>query len=284
MDTKNSPFSLYDLIGYFIPGASLLLGASYVLDANGHSWLYKRVWEIDSLEKYLPFFLAAYVTGQANGLVSSLTIERYAIYSHGYPSKTLLNLRHQGFWRSAGKKMGLVIATLLMPIAALDWLLGRVFGLAEFSGRPLDRFLDAVLRRRIYRLLRTFNYGDKITKHGNAGSSEFFRLVYHYAVENAPAHLPKMQNYVALFGFFRAFALIALLGFWAQTFFSIRTVDLSLRIDWEAIFLCVGYGVLAYMFFVGFLKFYRRFSLEALMAAAVQFEPPRAFTEAKKRA
>jgi hypothetical protein len=83
MDAKNSPFSIYDLIGYFIPGASLLLLAGALLEFNGIDWLQQKISKVDSLEAYLPFFLAAYVAGQANALLSSLTIERYAIYSHG---------------------------------------------------------------------------------------------------------------------------------------------------------------------------------------------------------
>lgn len=278
MDAKNSPFSIYDLIGYFIPGASLLLLAGALLEFNGIDWLQQKISKVDSLEAYLPFFLAAYVAGQANALLSSLTIERYAIYSHGYPSKTLLNLRHKGYWAAAGSRLGCTLVALLGPIAALDWVFGRLFGLAQFSGRPLDKFLDTVLRRRIYRLLRTFNFGGRLV--GSANSSEFFRLIYHYAVESAPAHLPKMQNYVALFGFFRAFSLIALLSFWVQFSLSLLTFDASAPVDWKAVAFIASFAFLAYLFFVGFLKFYRRFSLEALMAAAVVFERPQRYKEA----
>lgn len=36
----------------------------------------------------------------------------------------------------------------------------------------------------------------------------------YYAVENAPNHFSKMQNYVALYGFFRTLTPIAVLLFW----------------------------------------------------------------------
>lgn len=283
MEAKSSPFSIYDLIGYFIPGASLLLVGAAILKANHHPWLQDRIDKVDSLEKYLPFFLAAYVAGQVNALLSSLTIERYAIYSHGYPSKTLLNMRHDGYWKSAGGTLGAILALALLPVSLLDYLFGRLCGLSKFSGRPLDKLLDAVLRRRVYRLLRTFNYGNKITSHGTARSTDFFRLVYHFAVENAPTHFPKMQNYVALFGFFRAFSLIALFVFWSQIFYSLASIDLYSSFDTAAVGMILATGFLSYVFFVGFLKFYRRFSLEAIMAAIVVFEPPRGFEKKTRR-
>jgi hypothetical protein len=277
LNAKSSPFSIYDLIGYFIPGASALFICSTLLTVNGHHWFHGQIASVDSLEAYLPFFLAAYAVGQLNALLSSLTIERYAIYAHGYPSKTLLNLPHVGYWSSVGKLWGWVLAVVILPVSVIDCALGRVLGLSKFSGRPLDNLLDTILRRRIYRLLRTFNYGQKINPHGDAVSSDFFRLVYHYAVENAPSHLPKMQNYVALFGFFRAFALIFVLAFWLEVAFGLRSLDIDVSVDWYALGRLSLFGVLSYLFFVGFLKFYRRFSLEALLAAAVVFEPPKTF-------
>ena len=94
---------------------------------------------------------------------------------------------------------------------------------------------------------------------------DFFRYVYHYALENAPSHVTKMQNYVALYGFLRTIAFIAVVVFWVGVWHAF----MGLSGIWTSVLMVAVSAVLAYLMFMAFVKFYRRFSLEALMAMAV---------------
>jgi hypothetical protein len=65
-----------------------------------------------------------------------------------------------------------------------------------------------------------------------------------------------MQNYVALYGFLRTSCLIAILAFWWTLY----------NHHWLT---AAGSCAVAFLLYVGFIKFYRRFSLEAMMAVSV---------------
>lgn len=87
-----------------------------------------------------------------------------------------------------------------------------------------------------------------------------FRLIYHYAFENSEAHASKLQNYVALYGFTRNIAMIFVIVFWMLIFLKF---GMDVGIGFTPIFTSV---VLAFVFYKGFVKFYKRYTLEAMMA------------------
>ena len=87
-------------------------------------------------------------------------------------------------------------------------------------------------------------------------------------MEHAPNHLPKMQNYVALYGFLRTITFLSVVLFWAVIIYSLCdafSLGLSVR-------LILGGFVLSYILFMAFVKFYRRFSLEAMIALAACYQ------------
>lgn len=270
MELKQNPFSFYDFLGYFTPGAMLLYLAAYFS---------KVIWPqaatfhdiaaqagLEKAESYVPFVLFAYAIGHILSFVSSITIERYSLWAMGYPSKYLLGVEHSGYFSTdKHKRLRLVIRTLvfamILPISAMDFLFGRLLGMRDLYAKPLDELLIALIRQKIYTLLiKTGNLADP-TALGTAREHDFFRFAYHYCVEHAPNHLPKMQNYVALFGFLRNISLIAVLAFWPTVY--------AARIGLTSWLSVACLTVLAYLCFMAFVKFYRRFCLEALMATAV---------------
>jgi hypothetical protein len=163
--------------------------------------------------------------------------------------------------------MRVLVFVVLAPISVLDWLLGAKAGMRDLYAKALDELLIDVLRRRIECLIDDHAQVPNRTAHGKASQLDFFRYAYHYAVENAENHLPKMQNYVALYGFLRTLTFIALILFWIVVWHVI-TAEVSCLVGIVAVSLA---AITAFLLFMGFVKFYRRFSLEALMAMAVTY-------------
>lgn len=276
MDIKQNPFSFYDFLGYLIPGAIFLYGILLIFghldqQETSYSFVISHL-SFDKAEIYIPFVLLAYVVGHFLGFVSSITIERYSLWAHGYPSKYLLGLGSKGYLDVKERKIlrifiRIIVFILLLPISTLDWMLGKKAGMYEFYAKSLDPLLIAVLRKRIESLIDNHAGIQDRGKYGKAGELDFFRYAYHYAVENAPNHFPKMQNYVALYGFLRTLTLISLIMFWI-IFWHIVVYDYFFCRGWILILLTT---ILTFLLFMAFVKFYRRFSLEALMAMAVTY-------------
>lgn len=275
MEKKPNPFSIYDFLGYLIPGTVFLYGFLLVL-----RHVYAETISISSIANQLKFekeeilvifILLAYIAGHVLSFLSSITVERFSIWAHGYPSKYLLRVKRESYWPRGDKTrcvIRLLVGILLFPIFVLDWLLGKKCGLRNLYAKPLDSLLIDVLRNKIEDLIAC-HAGIRVekTRHGEANQLDFFRYAYHYAVENAPNHLPKMQNYVALYGFLRTLTLIAVVIFW-ELFSHMLIGNLPLGTSLSWIFLA---AILSYVLFMAFVKFYRRFSLEALMAMAVSY-------------
>jgi len=274
MDIKQNPFSFYDFLGYLIPGAIFLYGglliAGHLIVGETAIGFVTTKLSFDKAEIYIPFVLLAYVVGHFLSFISSITVERYSIWAHGYPSKYLLGIPSKNYLAAdKNKKLRIVMRVfvfiILAPISTLDWLFGNKAGMRDLYAKSLDNLLIEVLRRRIECLIDNHAQVEDRAAHGKAGQLDFFRYAYHYAVENAGNHVPKMQNYVALYGFLRTLTLISLLLFWivvwhvitsgVSCLFGVLTVSIA--------------AITTYLLFMGFVKFYRRFSLEALMAMAV---------------
>lgn len=80
----------------------------------------------------------------------------------------------------------------------------------------------------------------------------------------------KLDNYVALYGFLRAITLIAnCFTLWLCLKYILPTLKIGAEVDWHLVFLlvlCVG---VTYIFFMSFMKFYRRFTLESFMCLVI---------------
>lgn len=273
MDIKPNPFSLYDFLGYLIPGAIFIYGFLLVLNH-----VYLATISLSSIatqlhfekeEIYIIFILVAYVWGHILSFLSSITIERYSIWAHGYPSKYLLGVKKSDYFPK-GDKLRCVIRFIvglgLFPIVIMDWILGAKAGMRDLYAKPLDELLINLLRNKIDLLMASHaEVVPDVKEHGGASETDFFRYAYHYAVENAPNHLAKMQNYVALYGFLRTLTLIAVLTFW-DLFWHATSAAIPLSIS---LWLMLVATIFTYLLFMAFVKFYRRFSLEALMAMSV---------------
>lgn len=275
MEVKQNPFSIYDFLGYLTPGAVLLYGVLFMM---GH--MHTNTFDLASIisqlsfekaEIYIPFILASYIAGHFLSFLSSITVERYSIWAHGYPSKYLLGISKSDYFPlhdRARRSMRFVTGVLLTPISVLDWALGEKLGMRDLYAKKLDQYLIDILRKKLYGLIiHHMGVFPNKDKHGTAEEVDLFRFAYHFAVENAPSHLPKMQNYVALYGFLRTLTFILLLiywGLWWHTMSGVIPISTGINL------MCIS-AALTYLMFMAFVKFYRRFTLEALMAMAVSY-------------
>jgi len=278
MQRPPNPFSLYDFLGYFIPGAIALYSLIYFF---GHVHpeftpvsVARQLFDFSHPENYLPFVVTSYVVGHLLSYVSSITVEKYGVIQYGYPSKYLLNVPVQRYfsrrlWR---KKLEwddtprVICLILLAPIVLFDYLLGQKLAFNLRFVRPLD----PILRNPALEMMRTMLANLAIVGSPNNADEDFFRYVYHYSVEHAPNHFPKMQNYVAIYGFERTITLIVVIYFWLSIWHAFFT-----SVKWSvSLLVTVAIGLIAYLFFMAFMKFYRRFSLEAIMAAIIVYKFP----------
>lgn len=274
MELKQNPFSFYDFLGYFTPGS---LFVYFCIAVSIHSG--DALFSITELEAsagltkadlYIPFILVAYTIGHVLSYVSSVTVERYAIWALGYPSKYLLGIKPDGYFSMKENKITRTVVRslvflILLPITVPEIIIGRAFGLRTLYAKKLDDLLVNLIVGKLDPLLKEKGGLSNLSDYGDAKSSNFFLFAYHYCVENSQRHFPKMQNYVALYGFLRTLTLLSVIAFWTLAWqLSVHPFSLL-----QNLLLILVVSLSSYIFFIGFVKFYTRFCLEVLMALAV---------------
>lgn len=226
-------------------------------------------------EIYIPFVLLAYTVGHILNFLSSVTVERYSIWSSGYPSKYLLAIRREGYFeikenRTLRACIRVLVWLMLLPFTFIDAVVGGLLGFRALYAKPLDPLLGEIVRKKMCALLIYHGDMENPPHSGDAASHDFFRYVYHHAVEHAHNHLPKMQNYVALYGFLRTLTLLSVIATWGLLV-AVYSETIASRPAYLSI---TAASLTSFTLYMAFVKFYRRFSLEALMAMTAVYEVP----------
>ncbi len=269
---KQNPFSIYDFFGYLIPGMVFIY---FVYIAYNISDLISnfeltcsKIICVDINNIFL-LLLISYIVGHILSFLSSITVERFSLWTLGYPSKYLLNLAMEnGIFKINENKLGRYVfqgltVLIIFPIYIFDLIFGKTLGMNRIVAKSLDKHSSDLI---LLQIASTLNEKFK-PKHEffNSEEKDWFRFIYHYVVENSPSHLPKMQNYVALFGFTRTLSLVFSLMFWIIIyvgFFEFIMFKIM-------IIALLTTSLLAYILYLDFNKFYRKFNLEAIMAYTV---------------
>ena len=265
MELKQNPFSLYDFLGYFTPGAIFIYG-TMALYAHSKGINIEGIISFEKRQLYVPFVLIAYTSGQLLSFISSIFIEKYSIWVAGYPSKYLLGFRQKSYF-SANKFIRLTVGMILAPVSITEYVLKITLKYRDTYTQPLDALLVIIIKAKIRALLEAKSGLTGMPSNIRAENTDFFRFAYHYAVETAPNHYPKMQNYVAIYGFLRTMTLISVLFFWGL----VSHLFINGLSCLQAFFVLSGASILSFTFYMAFVKFWRRFTLEALMAIATTF-------------
>lgn len=259
--------------------------------------------KLDLLRMLLPFIVVAYVLGHLISYLSSLIVEYFTTRTLGYPSAFLLHKTDgkskDKFWKDCSKEynifkckrfkclrerlvnvcrfvwtnkkdvkmyMRILIFFLLLPVTILILYSGPISKtLVDFITRPQDSYTVNCIKKKLYDLASKIN----IEKPFNL-DFDYHRIVMHYVYLHYPACQKKADNYVALYGFLRCTALILCLF---TDFIVIMGVISILHalfngivyISWPSIILIVCLWLSSIVSYLGYVKFYRRFTLENYM-------------------
>lgn len=283
MKSTQNPFSLYDFLGYLIPGATFL----YMIIFYNHNLSIECSLEYlktyDSIGTYLPFTICSYISGHLLSFLSSYTIEKYAVWTYGYPSKFLMGTENNQKLEDTNEKdvketlynllrnfiIKSILHILILPISIIDYLFGTILGFNFWNNRTLDQLSINLIYAKgsqIYSKLfdgtdKEFHLPDKTIKPQEV---DFFTVLHHFTAERTKTHNVKFQNYVALYGFLRCMTLILVIFFWTNVYYFLKN-NLQL-VSIESYLKTSLLIFLPYFFFLSFLKFYKRYSLETLMA------------------
>ncbi|WP_109829313.1 hypothetical protein [Reichenbachiella versicolor] len=288
---KQNPFSLYDFLGYLIPGSTLIYAylvfkkwGVNISDFN-LEYLFSSMFQSYS-QDILFFVIMAYSLGHLMSFISSITIEKFGNWRYGYPSKTMLGYKKEPFWVFSNnnsycdadgdetnpcfKNIGrFFLILIILPLSIMDYLLGQLLRFRNFYSKKLDDHLIDITKKKVLALLKILTKNEEKEIEFNLKEIDFNRIVHHYAFENSQHHQFRMVNYVALYGFLRNLVLIFICVFWYYFYCSIITIDISLSISLNVILFNVLFMTLTYISFMAYMKFYRRYTLEGLMLLVV---------------
>jgi hypothetical protein len=276
---KQNPFSLYDFMGYFIPGAL----TTYIFIFSSKSGNIEDVANLNNLsvefqfDTLLFFTIISYSLGHLINFLSSITIERYANWKYNYPSKYLLNFNeNHKFWKGDKiiKLWKFTLSIFLLPIVIFDFILGKLLNFKAFYTKKLDNFLIDIITKKGIILFDKLVHGD----YDNIRNYDFNRIFAHYTYENSKNHQSKLTNYVVLYGFLRSLTFIVTLLFWYfiilifNSYDSVHSLYCNIIKNTNLIVITTLLSLVTYIYFMAFMKFYRRYTLECLMLIAIDKE------------
>ncbi len=273
MEIKQNPFSFYDFLGYFVPGSLfvylLISISSHAAIKDSSLFKFVNVSDLKGVELYTPLILIAYISGHFINFLSAMTVEKHLNWMYGFPSKTLLGIYQDSYFTSGDdsiKKNSVraIVALLLLPISVVDFFVNYILGIKGLINKELDSMMKEIIKSKVVLILSSFAGLESPPKEP-VRETNYFLFIYHFALEHSVNHVPKMQNYVALFGLMRTLTFYFVILFWVAVWHLIYS-GASILIFVVA---ALSMTVVSYTFYLGFIKFYRRFTLEALMAAAV---------------
>ena len=270
-----NPFSFYDFLGYLFPGLVCVIFLKVVYSIDGEitldSLFNQGLVTSFSWKDTVQYTVLAYVVGHLISYFSSLTVEPYLIWSYGYPSVFLLKENYNKNFFDINTKVGkkgtycwkLLVCILIFPICLASLFFGRLLHFRYYVLKPLDSYLQQNINKKIDSLLEKL----KLSQRDN--DADVHRVLMHYNYEHYANHVRKYDNYIALYGFLRSLSLLCSSIFIFLFIAELKTIDSNNTIDWKAIFILSALFCVTYLYYLGFIKFYRRYTLENLMSILV---------------
>lgn len=288
---NKNPFSIYDFLGYLFPGLIFLVTVFFVchvksvplqeyFDLSKYHDLFKKGKEYDWWESTVFVIVASYVVGHIVAYMSSSTVEYFTNHLFDYPSHYLLhedtiNCRSVLSRYFSEHTLGsivwrILVMLILLPVTLVMFIFGIKFSLIKFIVRPLDGYVRNSILRKLNKLSDTLSLQQPDVN----SKADYHRIVMHYVYLNIEACHRKVDNYVAMYGFLRAMALITcflfdylLIDQLKYSYLIVRELGMkNCVINWECISILVVILIVANLLYMGFVKFYRRFTLENYMA------------------
>lgn len=289
---EKNPFSIHDFLGYVLPGGIALLLAYMAYKNPQYNYMTSQDF-IDSIintinalkkkgfstiELSIATIIISYIAGHLVAYLSSITVERMAIWHYNYPSVFLLSDKPKPrFWsdivdqwnnekrfEAAGNLvLRIMVSFLFFPLTICIWAV-RCLHMDPYFIKSLDNYLQSTIRLKFEMLVKKLS----ISKIKRPEDSDTHRIIYHYMYENFPGHRAKMDNYVALYGVLRSLTLIS--NIFIMYIWKCQACYLYNNFTWDLMrsypYMKIGFMVLIqFLFFMAFMKFYRRFTLESFM-------------------
>lgn len=287
---EKNPFSIYDFMGYLFPGALLMYIICYlcgpfdpynIFDLKDFIQAFHMDTSIDAytIGRLAMFVVISYILGHMVSYLSSLTVELVFRKTFGYPSKYLFS-KSRITWKemfnnyiasmaTVDKKyikkfvvlLKILLAIVVSPIMIMNFTLGHWLGINVFVTRSLDKNLQHIIEEKNNIMLKKI----KVNPHSKP-EDDSHRMVLHYVYHNIPSSQHKTENYIALYGFLRAISFIFCIAFDCLLIYAITTIDFDAAISWKLISELGILFFVAYISYLGFTKFYRKYTLENYMA------------------
>lgn len=294
---KQGPFSIYDFLGYFTPGATALYLTNLVIKAKAkHPLPFMSFFEVTpsiNIEGIAIFVISSYIIGHFISFLSAMTIETYANWIYGYPAKFILG--HKSESSSENDKsdilLKIIISIILLPFIIIDLPMYIIMNKSEFKKlsnftyfirhgskqtdpdktrqlyyKRLDKTLINVINIKVTNLFNHLGISDQFESKKFGFNSDFNRIVRHYIYEHSKESKNNLFYYLSLFGFLRSvsFIFISFLWYLLWCFISNSYFERSN----VAILMLISY-IITFTFFMAFMKFYRKYALEGLMALVI---------------
>lgn len=310
------PFTVYDIMGYLVPGIYLTIYLTFFLHGKIAQSLFSVgqpnaqavIQTVDSVAtaartlKEVPsqtvidaaqaaiataaasstpvtflmimtllFLVEAYVLGHVIAFLSAESLERLCVGFFGYPSETMFLDRDnpsevkaftkKAFSEFMGKGVwNRLLILAFLPHAVLLWVLSRTKWY-RIAIKPLGKNIEQRIEVNFENL-----FSIKIDKFGK---EERFRIINHHVFCNDPRTAARQYNYVTIYGFCRNMSFAVYIVLLLDTLFLFGSLP-EAYYSAEKIYLDIIYNLgTTLALLVAFLKFFRRYSEDALTAFAV---------------
>lgn len=296
MDSSR-PFTLYDFIGYFTPGALFLLIFYYFIKTTNNDLLaVLQSYDYHTLTCIVSMIIISYILGHMLNYLSSISIEKYAIWMYGKPCHFLLvgtpslrsyfhknkdnctkvnssllddNLKkiihyQQGkfnakkaLWLSRAWRT--VLFFVILPVSSLDCLIGRGLKLKLFYTNPASDIYANSIINKLSCLFKKLNIEFST-------DIDIFKIVLTYYLNRSNVFKSRSDSCRAIYGFARTLSFVFSVISWFY-------IGLS-------IFGYIPFSVLilsllllsSYVFYMTFMKYYRRYAFEGFLYLLVDEE------------
>lgn len=288
---NKNPFSIYDFLGYLFPGLIFLVMIFFIshiksapvdeyFDFSKYQTLLKSGKEYDWWESTVFIIVTSYVVGHIVAYLSSSTVEYFTNHLFGYPSHYLLHEEVNNYRSVLSRYFSsptlgnviwrILVMFILLPVTFVMLVLGIKLSLIKFIVRPLDDYVRNSILYKLNKLSDTLSLQQPDVN----SNADYHRIVMHYVYLNITNSQRKADNYVAMYGFLRAITLILCIFIdymlIDQVIYSAEIIKRNglehSIINWNGVWIFVVLIVVANLLYMGFVKFYRRFTLENYMA------------------
>lgn len=276
------PFASYDLVVYFGMGVcSLVFANRYILSTFNNKFppIFNGFSDplLNTTISVVALAFGAYIIGHGIAILGSILIEQFVYRSMGFPSSVMVDAAIQKpikgnrfksylktrikysyhedlHWADFGR---LVVHLPVLPLYFLMYVTG-------FHGFYESKLNRALIIRVQQRLEHHFDFSEDVIR-----GSRWFKIVEYSCANDHSTAMSKMYNYLMIYGLFRSAALLILAAIWFELYFWVTQGGLGFldqaghgHTTFRILLLYGAFGVT----FIGFCKFSRRYTEEAVQA------------------